>query len=353
MFVRSPHNPLITPADVSPSDPQFAVIGTFNAGVTLFNDEVLMLVRVAERPAISEPGYVFCPYLSAEGEISLERIACDDPDYDTGDSRMVLHKPTRRLLLTSISHIRLARSRDGVTFAVDAQPWLIAQPPYESFGVEDARITCIDDTYYVNYTAVSEHGIATALVSTRDFVSVERHGVIFPPANRDVALFPERVNGQYVCYHRPMPAMLGRPNIWVAESPDLRHWGGHRLVLETAPEGWEAGRVGGGAPPVRTEHGWLSIYHAADRADRYCLGAFLTPLDDPGQVIARSREPILVPEEPYETDGFFSQVVFTCGVILQDGQLRVYYGAADERMCLAQAPLAAVLDTLTDQRVPV
>ncbi len=346
MFVRHPHNPLIMPAAVMPSRPDFEVIGAFNAGATVFKDEVVLLIRVAERPVGVRDGWVHCPCYTPEGELTVRRVARDDPDWDTSDPRKVQHRGTGELLLTSVSHLRLAHSRDGVHFSVAERPWLTPASPYETFGVEDPRVSRIGDTYYVNYTAVSPYGIATALVSTPDFVHISRHGLIFPPDNRDVTLFPEPINGMYVCYHRPMPGMFQRMNIWMATSPDLGHWGDSRLVLASQPGRWDAGRVGGGAPPIRTERGWLSIYHGADARDRYCLGAFLTPLDDPGRIIARSPSPILWPEAPYEVNGFFSDVVFACGAVVMDGVLRLYYGAADEAIALAEAPLADVLDSL-------
>lgn len=343
MFVRHPNNPLISPYDLKPSRPEFEIIGTFNAGVTRYQGQTLLLLRVAERPVNSSSEWVLCPHLDENGDLTVSAIRRDDPDYDTSDPRKVEHNRTGDLLLTSISHLRLARSDDGVHFTVEDHPWLEGEPPYGSFGVEDPRITLIDGCYYVNFTAVSRFGIATALVSTRDFVSIERHGLIFPPSNRDVTLFPERIGDQYVCYHRPMPGMFTRMNIWMAKSPDLLHWGGLCHVMEAPSAG---SRVGGGAPPIRTEMGWLSIYHAADAQDRYSLGAFLTPLDTPERIIARSPQPILVPEQPYETHGFYENVVFTCGTVLDGDRLRVYYGAADERIALAETSLSALLQSL-------
>jgi len=133
---------------------------------------------------------------------------------------------------------------------------------------------------------------------------------------------------------------------WAAASPDLVHWGDHRLLLTQRHAGWESGRIGGGAPPLWTEAGWLSIYHAADNDNRYCLGAFVTDLKDPMRLLARSESPILVPEASYEVEGFFGQVVFTCGAIADGDRLRVYYGAADESMALAEGSLSAVLASL-------
>lgn len=348
MFIRHPQNPLITPSMVKPSRPGFEVIGAFNAGVTRFGAETLMLIRIAERPIADEPDVFLCPHLGRDGALAVKRIRRDDPLYDTSDPRIIRGRGSGETYLTSISHLRLARSSDGIRFSVDDRPWLSAGDALETYGIEDARVTPIDGRYYVNYSVVSPYGIATGLVSTADFAQIDRHGVIFPPSNRDVVIFPQKINGLYAAYHRPMPGEFGAYCIWSATSPDLVHWGGHGLVLEGGAGGWEAGRVGGGAPPLWTERGWLSIYHAADRDNVYCLGAFLTPHDDPDRVIGRSREPIFRPEADYEVRGFFGNVVFTCGALLDGGTVRLYYGAADDSMALAEAPVDAVLDALAD-----
>ncbi|MEP6985972.1 MAG: glycoside hydrolase family 130 protein [Chloroflexota bacterium] len=339
LFTRNPQNPLIKPSDVKPSRPDFEVIGAFNAGVTRYKDEVILLLRVAERPLNTDSAWTAYPFMDKNGDISIRRVPRNDARYNLSDSRLIFDTQTEQVLLTSISHIRLAHSKDGVHFGIDVQPWLMPMPPYENFGMEDPRVTLIDDTYYINYSAVSPLGISTGLLTTRDFVTVERSGIMFPPANRDVTLFPTRIGGDYVCYHRPMPGTLGSLNIWLARSTDLKRWGDHQLVLQGSPTGWENGRVGGGAPPLLTDRGWLSIYHAADRQQRYCLGFFITPEDDPKRVILQSSEPILSPEASYETHGFFGNVVFTCGALLDGDILRIYYGAADESIALAEAKL--------------
>ncbi len=346
MLIRHSANPLLTPADVPPSVSGFEVVGVFNAGACLYQDEIILLLRVSERPRQASPDVVLAPHLADDGSLTVKRIPLDDPEWDTRDPRQVFHLVSGEAYLTSISHLRLARSQDGVQFRVEPRPWVAPQLPYERFGMEDARITRIGDTYYVNYTSVSPHGIATSLITTPDFDHIRREGMLFPPANRDVTLFPSLIRGEYVCYHRPMPGAFGRMSIWMATSPDLRHWGNHRVVLEQDAAGWSSGRVGGGAPPIWTERGWLSVYHAADRDDRYHLGAFLTAHEEPARIIARSDRAILAPQADYETAGFFSNVVFTCGVVVQGGVLRVYYGAADECIALAEVSLDDLLAAL-------
>jgi beta-1,2-mannobiose phosphorylase / 1,2-beta-oligomannan phosphorylase len=235
-----------------------------------------------------------------------------------------------------------------VRFAIEDAPALSPGSRYEAFGVEDARITHVDGTYWINYTAVSSLGIATALASTRDFRTFERHGVIFPPNNRDVTIFPERIGGQWMALHRPMPSGIGTTSMWLASSPDLKAWGDHRIVAEPRDGMWDDVKVGGGAVPFRVRVGershWLAIYHGVTgEPHTYALGALLLDGDDPSRVLGRSREPVLSPEASYERNGFFAHVVFTCGVVADGGVVRVYYGAADGVTATAELPLDEIL----------
>ena len=146
-------------------------------------------------------------------------------------------------------------------------PMFLPANEMEEFGLEDPRITRIDDRYYITYVAVSRHGPATALASTTDFKTLERHGIIFCPENKDVVLLPERVDGQYVALHRPLGDMpFCRPEMWIARSPDLVHWGKHQYLFGGAGD-WEDGRVGAGTPPIAVPEGWLEIYHGNRRPD--------------------------------------------------------------------------------------
>ena len=135
--------------------------------------------------------------------------------------------------------------------------------------------------------------------------------------------------------------------MWAAFSEDLVHWGGHKFVMGRRPGLWDSARVGGGTVPIRTERGWLSIYHGADENDRYALGAVLCDPDHPERVIARSGHPLLEPETEYELHGFFGNVVFTCGAVLEGDVLTVYYGAADRLLCGAAGTLPEILASLS------
>ena len=161
--------------------------------------------------------------------------------------------------------------------------------------MEDPRITRLGDTFYFTYVAVSRHGACTALASTTDFKTFKRHGIIFPSENKDVLLFPETIDGDYVALHRPNPRyQFSPPEIWLARSPDLVHWGRH-AVLRVGASPWETGRIGGGVPPMRVPGGWLEIYHGSTRetggVGRYVAGALLLDAENPAVVIGRTSEP--------------------------------------------------------------
>jgi len=342
---RSSQNPLIRPGDIRPTHPDFEVIGVLNSGVARYLGEILLLMRVVERSRdMGGEEYLVPIYDPESRQVLTKAIPRGAPGVDFSDPRVV--STPDGAYLTAISHLRLARSRDGVHFTVDDQPALCAENSYEAFGVEDPRITQIGDTYYINYTAVSSRGVVTSLAQTRDFCTFERMGVIFHPDNKDAAIFPEKINGRYYALHRPSTSGFGRPEMWLAESPDLLCWGNHRHLAGLRQNGWEDGGMGASAVPFRTERGWLEIYHAASKASRYTLFALLLDLDQPWKVLARGTCPILEPEADYEKNGFFNNTVFSCGALHQDGMVTIYYGAADTCMARADISLEDIFSTL-------
>lgn len=347
---RSEKNPLVTPASIKPSRPDFKVEGTFNAAVTDCEGGTVMLLRVAESVRCDNPNEVRVPVMEQRGEecvLTIKSFFRDDPAYDFADPRAVVLKADRsQLFLTSLSHIRVARSENGVDFTVEDLPFIRSDNRYELFGCEDPRVVQIDGAFHINYSAISDLGICTALARTQDFKTAEKLGLIFAPDNRDVCLFPEKIGGLYWALHRPAPAHFGSPGIWIGSSPDLIHWGNHKSVLDASVSGWDQRKVGGGAPMLKTEKGWLQIYHGVDQEQRYCLGALLLDLDDPTRTVARLAQPLMEPVAPYERDGFFGKVVFTCGATLRGEQLNIYYGAADEVMGLATIPLSTLWQLL-------
>lgn len=328
-------NPILTPGDLKPTRDGLEVFCTLNPGAIRFGDEVLLLVRVGQRP-VPEEGYVSYLYYDVEaGERKIGRIPRTDPDLSIRDARKFFYRG--RMLLSSMSHIHVARSSDGRRFAFDPAPAIQADTAYEAYGCEDARITPLEGRYYITYTAVSDRGVTVAMASTDDFERYEKHGLIFPPYQKDVAIFPEKIGGLYVCRHRPYKSEFNPASIWTAWSPDLLSWGRHEMTLAPAPGTWEGERVGCGAPPVRTGHGWLEIYHAADANGRYCLGVMLSDPANPQRILTRSSKPVFEPRADYELDGVYADCVFSNGLIAgPGGTLTVYYGAGD-RVCAAAA----------------
>jgi predicted GH43/DUF377 family glycosyl hydrolase len=342
---RSPHNPIIRPEDVKPSQAGFEVIGVFNAGAARLGDNVVLLLRVAERPVNDDPAVVLTAlYEISQRKLVRKKFSVSDPEVDFSDPRLI--KTTAGTYLTSISHFRLARSKDGIHFDIEEAPAICPETAHETFGVEDPRITVIDGTYYIDYVAVSALGVTTCLVSTQDFRSFRRHGVIFCPDNKDVALFPEKIGDRFYALHRPVSPLFGKQDIWLAESPDLMGWGNHRHLFGPRVQFWDEAKVGAGAVPLKVEQGWLEVYHGVDRDNRYCLGAVLLDGDEPWKVLARSTEPIFEPETRYECAGFFGNVVFTCGLLHEGDTLKLYYGAADTTICYAELSLQEIVRSL-------
>ncbi len=350
MTRRAAENPIITPAMVPSSRPDLEVVGVFNPACIRHGADVVLLLRVAEAPVRREEGEIAAPYFdAAAGALAVRRWPAGAPGVDTTDPRVVVDGG--QTWLTSISHLRVARSRDGIHFDIAEVPAMSAATPLESFGLEDPRITQLGDTFWINYSAVSPRGIATALASTTDFITFTRHGVIFAPPNRDVTIFPEQIDGRYMALHRPMPEGIGEHAIWLASSPDLIAWGDHRFVARARDDAWDDAKIGGGAVPFRVrangQDAWLAVYHGVSRAPmQYALGALLLDARDPSRVLGRSRAPILAPEAPYERRGFFDGVVFTCGLLAEGDNVHVYYGAADGVTALATLALATILEGL-------
>jgi beta-1,2-mannobiose phosphorylase / 1,2-beta-oligomannan phosphorylase len=347
---RYEENPLVTPLDVKPHREDFEVIGAFNAGITTFNDEIIMLLRVAERPISDNPEIVKSPVFNPKtNELEILEFNLNDPAYNFSDPRTIQKagETSRFAYLTSLSYLRIARSKDGHNFTIDEKPFVYPSNELETFGIEDPRITQIDDTYYIYFSAVSPVGVGESMVSTKDFVTTEHHGMIFAPENKDVLIFPEKINGKYYALHRPVPRSVGEPEMWIAESTNLLHWGNHKYLLGLREGMWDSARMGGGAVPFRTEKGWLELYHGATTDHRYCMGAVLLDLEDPTKVIARSDKPILEPEADYEVEGFFGNVVFSCGAVVEGDVVKMYYGVADTSMACAELNLQEILDSLT------
>lgn len=272
-----------------------------------------------------------------------------------------------------LSHLCAARSANGIdNWEIDSKPTFLADPehyPEELWGVEDPRITYVPELgqYAITYTAYGSGGPGVSLALTKDFRSFERFGVIMPPADKDAALLPHRIDGRWALIHRPVngirPPTWKDPStrrnrrtddstnahMWISYSSDLRNWGGHKKILEARLGGWwDANKIGLSPPPIETSQGWLVIYHGVKQnaaGPIYRLGLALFDLNDPERCLKRGAEWLFCAEEPYELHGDVDKVVFPCGSILApDGDtLRIYYGAADASIAAATGSLRSML----------
>jgi predicted GH43/DUF377 family glycosyl hydrolase len=307
LITRYKHNPILTKNDVP-----YEVATVHNAGVTKFGNEYIMLFRS--------------------------------------------HKLNGRSILG------LARSRDGYHFKVEEKPFMEPATSgifaeYEAFGVEDPRITCIDGEYWITYSAYSRQGVRIGLAKTTDWKTVERFSLITEADYRNVVIFPEKINGLYARLDRPH-SEIGPWSIWISYSPDLRYWGDSQLIMKPEPYHWDEMKIGPGAPPIKTDKGWLSIYHGVFPTmdgNVYRLGVALHDLDDPAKIIGVGDNWILQPEEPYEITGYVHNVVFTCGAVPEDdGTVKIYWGGADTVMCVGTARIDDLVDLcLTNSRKPL
>jgi len=297
LFRRYIGNPILT-ASIWP----YPVHSVFNAGAALIDGETLLLVRVE--------------------------------DY------------------RGFSHLTRARSKDGVTnWNIDKSPTMeyYEEHPEERWGLEDPRIVWLEDLekYAMAYVSYSSVGPKVSLALTKDFEIIERFGVLLPPEDKDASLFPKKFGGRYVMIHRPI--VSGEAHIWIAFSPDLVHWGEHRVLLHRRGGSWDSSRVGLGAQPIETSEGWLIIYHGVRETaagSLYRVGLALLDLEEPWKVIKRSQEWVFGPKEPYEFVGDVSGVVFPTGAIIdkEKDELRLYYGAADSTVCVAFANMDEIVD---------
>lgn len=341
---RFEQNPLLRPSDLQPGIKGMEILCLLNPGVFRYNNKIWLLLRVAERPKQIE-GKISFPIYNEKGEIEVLSFDVNDPDLDATDPRVINYK--KKDYLTTLSYLRLVCSDDGIHFyEPEGYPPIFGKGELETFGIEDCRVATIGKEFALTFTEVSEFGVGVGMIKTTDWKNFSREGMIIPPHNKDCAVFEEKINDKYFAFHRPSSPELGGNYIWLAESPDLIHWGRHKCIAVVRPGMWDSVRVGAGGPPIRTEKGWLEIYHGANQHHRYCLGALLLDINDPTKVLARSIDPIMEPDMPYEQTGFFGNVVFTNGHYVDGYTINFYYGASDEVICGAKFSISEILATL-------
>ncbi len=248
------------------------------------------------------------------------------------------------------SSLVIAESLDGYNFKVSSKPILTPEDhidcyDYVKWGIEDARITQIENKFYLTYTGFSKFQPLVILAETTDFINFEIHGPISEPSNKDCSLFPEKINGFYWKVDRP--SAESRKDIWISRSPDLIHWGGYKMLLEPEQGTWEQDKIGSSSNPIKTKDGWLILYHGVrsfGTGSIYKLGVVLLDLEKPWLVIGKSKEPILSPDLDYERIGDVNNVIFSNGWIVEEnGDIKIYYSGADSNICLAETNVEYLL----------
>ena len=254
------------------------------------------------------------------------------------------------------SHLCAARSANGIDgWKIDDAPTMTADPanhPEELWGIEDPRITFVPEIgkYAIAYTAYSRGGPGVALALTEDFISFERYGLVMQPDDKDAALLPRRINGRFALIHRPVTD--SGAHVWLSFSPDLRNWGGHKLVLPARRGSWwDANHIGLSPPLIETDRGWLMLYHGVRRTGAGCLyriGVALLDLETAEHCLLRGDSWIFGPEAPYEIQGDVGYVTFPCGYTIDDDgdTIKMYYGAADTSLALATGSIKRLLGWL-------
>ncbi len=297
LFRRYQGNPVLTSAQWP-----YSANAVFNPGATKYNGETLLLLRVED--------------------------------------------------MRGFSHLTIARSKDGKTdWRIAPTPTLKPSVRYkeERWGLEDPRIVWLEDQekYAITYVSFSTGGPLVSLVLTKDFQTFTRFGALLPPEDKDASLFPRLINGRFVLIHRPI--IRGEAHIWICFSPDLKHWGDHRMLIPVRPGWWDSHRVGLGPPPIETPEGWLVIYHGVRitaSGSLYRIGLVLLDLEQPWRVVCRSDDWVFAPQESYERVGDVPGVVFPSGAIVdpEANELRLYYGAADTTVGLATADMDQLIE---------
>lgn len=304
---KSKFNPILTKVDI----PYPAEL-IFNAGVTKFNGKYVMVFR-------NDYGF-------------------NEEQYRDGNTELK-------------TNIGIAFSDDGIKWEVSPKICFELND-VEISRAYDPRLTVIDGRCYMCFAVDTKHGIRGGIAVTDDFDKFDILNMTVPD-NRNMVLFPEKINGNFIRLERPFP-LYGRSeenfDIWISESPDCKYWGNNKLLLGAENVPFSNGKIGPAAPPVKTEKGWLTTFHAVKVVKDefyawhsnwnkiYYAGIMLLNLDDPTKIIGMSSSPLLTPQESYEKQGFRGEVIFPGGMILEDsGEVKIYYGAADTVECLASA----------------
>lgn len=321
ILVRYANNPILSAKDIP-----YPAVQIFNAGVTKFQGKYVMVFR---------------------NDYGRTR-----EDFQRNEAAGIKAFPPVKI------NIGMAVSNDGIHWEVSPKPCFELHDD-DILHAYDPRLTVIDGRCHMCFAVDTRHGIRGGIAVTDDFEKFEILSMTTPD-NRNMVLFPEKIAGKFVRLERPFP-VYGRTeeetfDIWISNSPDCRYWGDHRLLLGAENVPFCNGKIGPAAPPIKTDRGWLTTFHAVCKVSHkisawhrgwnkvYYAGLMLLDLYDPVKVIGFCKQPLLTPREPYELDGFRGEVIFPGGMILEDsGEVKIYYGAADTVECLATASVDELL----------
>ena len=310
---------LLIPEDLSPSKDNLKIEGVFNpAAIRDKTGKIILYVRVAEA--------------------SLKKNK--DNNIKKEQQNLIYLKDGTCRLRTNSHFRKIVLDKEGlIVKKIEKTPIFKGIKNDSDCGVEDARLIQMDNQYLMTYVSVSIYGgVSTSLAISKDLTNWSRKGIIFRKENKDVVIFPEKINGKYVALHRPRGIIeFSKPSIWISYSPDLVYWGREKSIIEPQDNSWDSDWIGAGCPPIKTKKGWLLIYHGAVKIKRkmiYSVGAALLDFKNPEKVIARSpkNKPLIIPNKWYEKKGFVNNVVFPTGAVLDlDGKhLLIYCGGADK-----------------------
>lgn len=348
---------LLKPEDIIPTFENWKVEGVFNPGaIRLPNNKILLYVRVAEsvNKKIGKPNT--CPVIISDKDYKVHYTHVSKTQVLDRKGNVTFLKGGL-CRLNTISHLRRIWLEEGgfSVQKIEEIPAFTGVPGDGDFGVEDPRIVKIGNRYLMTYVSISLHeGVCTSLAISKNLKDWERKGIIFRQQNKDVVIFPEKIKGEYVAFHRPEGTMeFSKKSIWISHSKDLIHWGKEKSILHSRPGSWGSDWVGSGPPPIKTHKGWLLIYHGAKyykKKTTYSVGAVLLDLKNPDRVLERTpyNKPLLNPTEKYEKKGFVDRVVFPTGAVisLDKRHLLLYSGGGDRVTTVKKLSIKNILDSL-------
>lgn len=360
--------PIITVADITPSDSRLYIVGVLNPTCININGNLKLIVRIDEAPiqqynilqdSVGDTCTINVAYIDVENNNKLEICqATVNKDYDPYKVSVLppyvrneFRKSNIELLLSFVSHLRFAEF-DGYKYIIEPTPCIFPSDYYSQFGCEDPRATTIEGKHYITYTSIGRYGGTSWLAHIAGDNSISNKYMLLGPDHKHSALFPKRVNGQYAMLTRPLTrSTVSWEGIWLTLSYDLIHWGAPCPILHPRHNKWDSIRVGPASSPILLDDGWLLFYYGVDSEYCYHLGAALLDANNIANVIRRAEYPVLSPVLEWEQNGRRADTIFPCGSqLLSDGEnIRIYYGAADVHIGAADINIRALINSMTLQ----